>query len=72
MKVNRNTYVEVNVKNITDNVKKIINYYNNYEYYIGVVKADNYGHDGIESVSAVINGGCNYLAVATLDEALKI
>lgn len=72
MNLNRNTYVEVNVKNITDNVKKIINYYNNYEYYIGVVKADNYGHDGIESVSAVINGGCNYLAVATLDEALKI
>lgn len=72
MNLNRNTYVEVNTKNITDNVKKIISYYNNYDYYIGVVKADNYGHCGIESVSAVISGGCNYLAVATLDEALKI
>lgn len=72
MNLNRNTYVEVNTINIRENIKKIIDCYNNYKYYIGVVKADNYGHDGIESVKAVIDGGCNYLAVATLDEALKI
>lgn len=72
MYFNRNTYAVINVKNIRENIKKIINCYNNYSYYIGIVKADNYGHGGIESVEAVIDGGCNYLAVATLDEALKI
>lgn len=72
MDFNRNTYAVINVKNIRENIKKIINCYNNYSYYIGIVKADNYGHCGIESVKAVIDGGCNYLSVATLDEALKI
>lgn len=72
MYFNRNTYAVINVKNIRENIKKIINCYNNYSYYIGIVKADNYGHCGIESVKAVIDGGCNYLSVATLDEALKI
>ena len=68
----RNTYVEVNLKNIEKNVKTLINKYNDYKYYFGVVKADCYGHNGIETVKSIINGGCNYIAVATLDEALEI
>lgn len=68
----RNTYVEVNLKNIESNVKTLINQYDNYKYYFGVVKADCYGHNGIETVKAIIRGGCNYIAVATLDEALEI
>lgn len=68
----RNTYVEINLKNIENNVKALINRYNNYKYYFGVVKADCYGHNNIKTVEAIIKGGCNYLAVATLDEALEI
>ena len=68
----RNTYVEINLKNIENNVKTIINRYDNYKYYFGVTKADSYGHNGIETVKAIIKGGCNYIAVATLDEALEI
>lgn len=68
----RNTYVEINLKNIESNVKKLINIYSNYKYYFGVVKADCYGHKNINTVRAIINGGCNYLAVATLEEALEI
>lgn len=68
----RNTFVEVNLKNIEENVKKIINKYNRYKYYFGVVKADCYGHNDLEVVKHIIKGGCNYLAVATLDEALQI
>lgn len=68
----RNTYVEVNLKNIENNVKTLINKYNDYKYYFGVAKADCYGHNGIETVKAIIKGGCNYIAVATLDEALEI
>jgi len=68
----RNTYLEINLNNIKHNVRTIINKYNNYKYYIGVVKADCYGHGIVEPVKAIIDGGCNYLAVATLDEALEI
>lgn len=68
----RKTYLEVNIKNIQTNVEKIITRYNGYETYFGVVKANSYGH-GIENVvGAIIKGGCNYLAVATLEEALEI
>ena len=42
------------------------------KYYFGVVKADCYGHNGISAVKTIIGAGCNYLAVATLDEALII
>ena len=72
MDLNRNTYAEINIKNIKNNVEKIIQHYNDYTYYIGVIKADCYGHDGLETVKAIIDGGCNYLAVATLDEALIV
>ena len=68
----RNTYVEINLKNITYNVKTLINRYNNYKYFFGVVKADSYGHNDIKVVNAVIRGGANYLAVATLEEAMEI
>lgn len=68
----RDTYALVNVKNIKDNVSKIVAKYNNYDYYFGVVKADCYGHKGLDVVQAVIEGGCNYLVVALLEEALEI
>ena len=72
MDSSRNTYAQINLKNIKENVSKIINKYNTYEYYFGVVKANCYGHEDIKVVKAIIDGGCNYLAVATLDEALYI
>ncbi len=68
----RNTYVEVNLKSIKHNVKELISKYNDYKYYFGVVKADAYGHHGIKVVETIIDAGCNYIAVATLEEALEI
>ena len=68
----RGTYLKINLRNIRNNVENIINTYSGYKYYIGVVKADSYGHDDIKTVQAIIAGGCNYLAVATLNEALII
>jgi len=68
----RNTYVEVNLDNLEYNVKTLINKYSNYKYFFGVVKADCYGHNDISTVKTIIDAGCNYLAVATLDEALTI
>lgn len=68
----RNTYVEVNLGSIKDNVKSLIKKYGDYKYYFGVVKAECYGHKGIEVVKTIVDAGCNYLAVATLEEAITI
>lgn len=67
----RKTYVKIDNQVLTDNVKKIINKYKNYQYYIGVVKANAYGH-GDYIVNDLIKGGINYLAVSSLEESLSI
>lgn len=69
--LSRNTYMEVNLKKIKSNVEKIKNKYNTYKYYFGVVKADCYGL-GNKAIEAIIEGGVNYLAVATYEEAISI
>ena len=68
----RNTYAGINLNNVKYNVETVIKNYSNYKYYIGVVKADSYGHNGYKVIKEIIDGGCNYLAVSSLDEALEI
>lgn len=67
----RKTYVEIDCNKLENNIKEIKNKYNDYKYYIGVVKANCYSH-GIESIKYLIKGGINYLATSSLEEALKI
>ena len=67
----RKSFVEINLNNLKYNINRIINSIPGYKYYFGVCKADAYGH-GIKAIETIINSGCNYLAVATLDEALEI
>lgn len=68
----RQNYAEVNLSNLTHNVQTLVKRYPDYTYFFGVVKAGCYGHNGSESIQAVLDGGCNYLAVATLEEALTV
>lgn len=69
----RNTYLEIKLKSLKNNVSTIKERLYMYKYYIGVVKADCYGHScSLKVLKAIIDGGCNYLAVASLDEALDI
>lgn len=72
MKQYRNTYMKISLSNIEENVKTIIDTYPEYQYYFGVVKADSYGHYENKVVKRIIKGGCNYLAVSSLEEALQI
>ena len=65
----RQTYVEINLDKIEKNIREIKDKYAGYKYYFGVVKNNAYAH-GIESINAMINGGINYLAVSSLEEAL--
>lgn len=69
----RNTYLEINLKNLSKNVKTLIKIHPDYKYYFGVVKADCYGQgSGTRTVRTLLQSGCNYLAVATLEEGLEI
>lgn len=67
----RNTYLEINIDNLKNNVKNITQYYNNYEYYFGIVKANCYGHGVKEVLNELIESGINYLAVSSLEEAIE-
>lgn len=66
----RNTAVSVDCDILTDNIRNIRENYE-YEYYIGVVKANAYGH-GDYVVNSLIRGGVNYLAASSLEECLSI
>ncbi len=66
-----NTYVEINLDILRNNVKTIIKKYNDYKYYFGVVKSNAYGH-GEYIVNELIKGGINYIAVSFLNEALNV
>ena len=67
----RNTYAYIDDKILTNNIKEILRKYSTYKYYIGVVKANAYGH-GSYIVNDLIKGGVNYLAVSSLEEAIEI
>lgn len=62
------SYVEINLLHLRDNVKAILSKYPEYSAYIGVVKGDAYGH-GLKSVQALYEGGVRYFAVSSLEEA---
>ena len=64
-------YIEINNKTLLENVKEIKKEYNNYKYYIGVVKANAYGH-GYEIIKDLVKGGINYFATSSLEESLEV
>lgn len=65
------SYVEIDVNRIKTNVRNIITKYNDYKYYIGVIKGNAYGH-GFGIVKEIVKSGINYLAVSTLKEAVEV
>lgn len=67
----RKTFVEVNIDHLKDNVSNIIKKYNDYKYYIAMVKSNAYGH-GLYIVNDLIDSGINYFAVSSLEEAIEI
>jgi len=69
--VHRNVRVEIDTAAIAQNVKNVVSTFDTYDYYIGVVKGNAYGH-GMGIVKTFIENGINYIGVSTLDEALEV
>lgn len=67
----RKTYAIIDGNKIKENVKEIKKRYPDYKYYIGVVKNNAY-HHGIKCVTSMIEGGINYFAVSSLEEAISL
>ncbi|NLW70313.1 MAG: hypothetical protein GX061_04450 [Eubacteriaceae bacterium] len=67
----RPTRAIIDLKAIRENTEKIIAEYNDYEYKIGVIKANCYGFGSEKVIPALIEGGINYLAVSCVKEALE-
>lgn len=67
----RETYALINLNNLKENVIEIKRVYSDYKYYIGVVKANAYGH-GNRCATVLEEAGINYLAVSSLEEAIDV
>lgn len=68
----RDTWVEVNLDNIDYNIKQIKHRLSHPSEIIAVVKADGYGHGDIEVARRALQSGARFLAVALLEEALRL
>lgn len=68
----RDTYVEINLDNIEYNMKKIKDVVGKDVAIAAVVKANGYGHGAVDIAPTIMENGADYLAVATLTEALEL
>jgi alanine racemase len=67
----RPSWVEVDLQKIRDNVARIITATAPARF-CAVVKADAYGHGDVPVARAAIDGGANLLAVATVEEGVRL
>lgn len=68
----KRTWAEVSLANIEHNYRSIRNEIGAGCKFLGVVKADAYGHGAMEVSSLLQRCGADYLAVSCLDEALEL
>ncbi|MGD9568828.1 MAG: alanine racemase [Sedimentibacter sp.] len=68
----RDTYVEINLDYIAYNMKKIKEIVGKDVAIAAVVKANAYGHGAVDIAPIIMESGGDYLAVATLSEALEL
>ena len=70
-KIYRETYAEINLKNLYQNLTNIEALLNNKKV-IPVVKANAYGHGVIEVVDYLVKNKVDYFAVSLLEEAIEL
>ncbi|ADU28625.1 alanine racemase [Evansella cellulosilytica] len=68
----RNTWVEVDLNAIRENVKNLKNHLPSHVHIMAAVKANGYGHSSVPVAEAALQAGATYLGVALLDEAIEL
>ena len=68
----KRTWAEINLDNLAYNYKKIREYIGENVKFLGVVKADAYGHGSVQVASKLQSLGADYLAVSSIDEAMEL
>lgn len=69
----RDTWAEIDLNAIEDNVRSICRFYQGKDMNImAVVKANGYGHGAVEVAKTALGSGASYLGVALLNEALEL
>jgi len=68
----RDTIIEVSLDNIAYNMKKIKEVIGDEVFIAAVVKANGYGHGAVDIAPTIMENGGEYLAVATLTEAIEL
>ena len=68
----KRTWAEVSLNNIEHNYRRIRSSLPEGTKFLGIVKADAYGHGAVEVAKRLEKCGADYLAIACLDEALEL
>ncbi|WP_078543054.1 alanine racemase [Litchfieldia alkalitelluris] len=68
----RDTWVEIDLDDITANVQSMIRHLSKEQQIIAVVKANAYGHGDVQVAKVALEAGASCLAVAILDEAIAL
>jgi alanine racemase len=68
----RDTWAEIQLDSLYENVQKMINYLPSNVQVMAVVKANAYGHGDVQVAKTALEAGATQLAVAILDEALAL
>lgn len=68
----RRTWAEIHLGNVVHNMKAIRASLPQGTKFLGVVKADAYGHGAVAVAKALEENGADYLAVAGIDEAVQL
>lgn len=68
----KRTWAEISLKNLEDNYRSIRAHLPAGTRFLGVVKADAYGHGALPVAHLLEKCGADYLAVSCLDEALEL
>ena len=68
----KRTWAEIDLDNLAFNYKKIREYIGKDVKFLGVVKADAYGHGAVQVSRHLQDLGADYLAVSSIDEAMEL
>lgn len=68
----RRTWAEINLDNLSYNYQKIREHIGDGVRFLGVVKADAYGHGAVQVAGKLQSLGADYLAVSSIDEAMEL